>query len=250
MLTRMSWAPKKFIVALPLGCVKLAALFSGGKDSTYALYSVQQMGWEVTHLVSIMPRKDSPMFHHPNIHLAKYLGKALGIQLIARESKEGEEQELETLRTLLEDIRKKGDLDGVVTGAIASDYQWSRMNGICQELNLKTFSPLWRKDGRMLLEDMLDAGFDIIIVGVSAGGLDSSWLGRKLDRKTLDELLELGEKHGINVSGEGGEYESLVLDGPNFAKRLDVDETHVDWKRDSGSLIVRKASLAEKSIGP
>jgi ABC transporter with metal-binding/Fe-S-binding domain ATP-binding protein len=240
---------KKFIVTPPFGCVKLAALFSGGKDSTYALYIAQQWGWDVRCLVSIIPAKDSLMFHHPNIRMTEQLGSALGIPLVALESKEGEEEELETLRVLLSDLRDEEGLDGVVTGAIASDYQWSRINGVCEELDLKTFSPLWRKDGRMLLENMLDAGFEIMIVGVSAEGLDSSWLGRMMDRQALDDLLRLHEKHGINTSGEGGEYETLVLDAPNFTKKLRVDEMHVDWRRDCGTLVVRKASLVEKSFG-
>lgn len=243
----MPRAPKKFIVALPFGCVKLAALFSGGKDSTYALYVVQQWGWEVSHLVTIVPTKDSPMFHHPNIRLTEQLGVALGIQLEARDSGEGETKELDALRSILEGLRDSEGLDGVVTGAIRSDYQWSRINGVCEDLGLKTFSPLWRRDGKMLLLDMLVADFEIIIVSVSAEGLDSSWLGRRLDERALCDLLELGEKHGINVSGEGGEYETLVLDGPNFKRRLSADEMQVDWRRDCGTLVVRKATLVEKS---
>jgi ABC transporter with metal-binding/Fe-S-binding domain ATP-binding protein len=247
MLTRIPRAPKKFIVALPFGYVKLAALFSGGKDSTFALYIIQQRGWEVSHLVAIIPKENSPMFHHPNIRLTEQLGEALGIPLVARESEEGETEELDTLREILEGLRDSEGLDGVITGAIRSDYQWSRINGVCEDLGLKTFSPLWRRDGKMLLLDMLKAGFEIIIVGASAEGLDSSWLGRKLDKMALCDLLELSEKHGINVSGEGGEYETLVLDGPNFKSMLRVDEMQVDWRRDCGTLTVKKASLAEKS---
>jgi ABC transporter with metal-binding/Fe-S-binding domain ATP-binding protein len=249
MMTRMPWAPKKFIVPPPFGCVKLAVLFSGGKDSTFALFVVQQRGWEVSHLVSIIPRKDSPMFHHPNIHLTKRLGMALGIPVMARESNEGEVEELKTLRGILNDLRDGENLDGVVTGAIASDYQWSRINGVCNELDLKVFSPLWRKDSKMLLSDMLEAGFEIMIVGVSAEGLDSPWLGRMLDSDCLVDLEGLERDFCINLSGEGGEYETLVLDGPNFRKRLCIDETRMDRGRDCGTLVVLKASLADKLSG-
>jgi len=115
--------------------VNLAALFSGGKDSTYAIYIAQQRAWNVKHLVSIMPEEHSLMFHYPNIELTKLLSEALGIPRVAKASKEGEEAELQVLKSELEKLK---DIDGVITGAVASDYQWSRINGVCQQLGLKS----------------------------------------------------------------------------------------------------------------
>lgn len=225
--------------------MKVAALFSGGKDSTYALYIAEQRGWDVTYLVSIIPEEHSMMFHYPNIELSWLLSHALALPLVTRRSKEGEEEELKVLKNALKEVE---NIEGVVTGAVASDYQWSRINGVCEELGLKTFSPLWRKSGEMLLRDMLGADFEIMFVGVYAEGFDASWLGKKLDLETLDGLLRLSVKHGINISGEGGEFETLVLDAPNFKKKLVVDETRVDWRKDSGALIIEKARLMEKKL--
>ena len=134
----------------------------------------------------------------------------------------------------------------MITGAIWSDYQWSRINEICEELGLKTFSPLWRRDSEMLLREMLDAGFDMIIVGAYADGLDSSWLGRKLDAKMLEELIKLRKKRGISLSGEGGEFETLVLDAPNFKKGIRIEHSKTEWRKDGGALIIEKASLVDK----
>lgn len=223
--------------------MNLAALFSGGKDSTYAIYIAQQSAWNVKYLVSIMPEEHSFMFHYPNIELTKLMSEALGIIQIIETSKKGEEAELQALKSALDKLK---DVDGVVTGAIASDYQGSRINRICQQLGLKTLSPLWRKDGEMLLRDMMNAGFEIIIVGVYAEGFDQSWLGRKLTPETLQELLHLCEKYRVNPSGEGGEFETLVLDGPNFKKRLTIDGTSTRWEKDSGAFIVEKAHLEDK----
>jgi ABC transporter with metal-binding/Fe-S-binding domain ATP-binding protein len=234
---------KKFIMAPPFHSVNLAALFSGGKDSTYAIYIAQQRGWNVEYLVTVIPEKDSMMFHHPNIGLTEHLSTAMGIPHVAVASAEGEEEELKALSKALGQLR---DIDGVVTGAIASDYQWSRINGICEKMGLKTFSPLWRMDGMMILSDMVKAGFAIIFDGVSAEGLDSSWLGKKLESGTLEELANLMMKNRINVSGEGGEFETLVLDGPNLEKRLVIEDSSVDWRRDSGILMVEKAALEDK----
>lgn len=225
--------------------VKVAALFSGGKDSTYALYLAEQRGWDVTYLVSIIPEEHSMMFHYPNIELSWLLSHALGVPLVIRRSKEGEDEELKALKNALKSIK---NIEGVVTGAVASDYQWSRINGVCEELGLKTFSPLWRKSSEMLLRDMLSAGLDVMFVGVYAEGFDTSWLGKKLNLETLDELLRLSEKHRINPSGEGGEFETLVLDAPNFKKKLVVDESRVDWRKDSGAFMIEKARLIDKNL--
>jgi len=223
--------------------VKVAILFSGGKDSTYAVYIAQQMGWEVRYLVSIIPEaEDSYMYHVPNIHLVPLLSEALDIPLVQERAKAGEDEELKALKRALGNL----DVDGIVTGAIASDYQHSRINRICHDLGLRVFSPLWRKDQGDLLRDYLRAGFSIMIVGVYAQGLDEKWLGRVVDEACLRDLLLLRSRYGINISGEGGEFESLVLDGPNFKKRLEVERVEKMWDGSRGALKVVKASLVQK----
>ncbi len=215
--------------------MKLAALFSGGKDSAFAIYIAQQYGWEITHLVTLVSKsQESYMFHVPNIHLVDALADAINIPLIKHETPGEKEEELEDLR---EAISIPG-IDGVLTGAIASDYQWSRINRVCHDLNLRVFSPLWRKDHAMLVRDMIDAGFEIMIVGVYAYGLDERWLGRILDREAFEELLVLRDKYGISPAGEGGEFETLVLNAPHFWKRLVIEEMKKEWHRDSGSVRV------------
>jgi uncharacterized protein (TIGR00290 family) len=110
-------------------------------------------------------------------------------------------------------------------------------------LGIKSFSPLWHKDPELLLRDQVKAGFHIIIVGVFAEGFDAIWLGRTIDEKTIDSLVCLQKKHGINIAGEGGEYETLVLSGPLFSKRLVIDESETQWNRDSGVFQVKTAHL-------
>jgi len=223
--------------------VKVASLFSGGKDSTYALYVAQQRGWEVTSLVTLIPKdNESRLYHVPNIHLVPLLSDCLGIPLVQREAAGGEAGEIGALKAVLKDL----PVDGLVTGAVASEYQKSRIDGVCHDLALRCFSPLWRRDQAYLLDDYLAAGLRVIIVGVAAEGLDESWLGRELDREAKKELISLHEKHGLSPCGEGGEYESLVLDGPNFRKKLAVLEAQKEWKVDSGILRVLKAEAVEK----
>ncbi len=211
--------------------MKVAALFSGGKDSVYAIYIAQQWGWDVTDLISIIPEEgESYMFHIPNIGLTDKLAECMGIPLSKISTKGEEEKELDDLEQLLSGM----DIDALITGAIASDYQTSRINRVCYDLGIKVFSPLWRCDQQMLMEDMISAGFKIIIAGVYADGLGEDWLGRELDKEALAELMAISEKNRINVAGEGGEFESLVLDGPNFNKTLKITGSQTVWEKQSG----------------
>ena len=223
--------------------MRISALFSGGKDSTYALYLLQQQGWEISSLLTVAPKaSDSYMFHYPNIQWTKLQSEALGIPIKYRESPGLKEKELEDIEALM----KSEDTDGFCCGAIASDYQRSRLDEICQKLGKPLFAPLWRKDQVSLLEDMIQAGFKFIIAGVYAEGFDEGWLGKIITSHSVLELKRLEQKHRISPSGEGGEIETFVLDGPNFSKELVVEEAEAHWERHSGTYVIKKASLEEK----
>lgn len=221
--------------------MKVASLFSGGKDSTHALYLAQQMGWSVEPLVTIVPQTDSMMFHFPNIELTELHSEALDIPLVKRNA--GSDDELDVLEDVLGDLA----VEGLIMGAIASDYQHTRVNEICHRIGLRTFAPLWRKSQETVLRDEVNAGFEIVIVGVSAEGLTEDWLGRTLSGNALDELIALSKRTRFNVSGEGGEYETLVVDGPNFKRRLNVEEATREWDGMRGIYRVQRASLVDKT---
>lgn len=218
--------------------MKVAALFSGGKDSAYAIHIASQWGWTITDLISIIPTEgESYMFHIPNIGLTDRLAECIGIPLSTAETRGVEEEELEDLKELLAGM----DIDALITGAIASDYQTSRINRICHDLGIRVFSPLWRKDQGILLKDMLDAGFRIMIVGVYADGLGKDWLGRILDYDALAELERISARNRINVSGEGGEFETLAVDGPIFSRPLEIRGSEIFWEGASGHLKITDA---------
>ena len=222
--------------------MRVAALFSGGKDSVFAVYITQQYGWEVSHLVSLLPKiPDSWMFHSVNIHQTSLLAKALGIPLIQQVTAGEKEDELEDLTRVLERL----EIDGVISGAIASEYQRTRIEKVCHRLGIKSFTPLWHKNQELVLRDQVNAGFHIIIVGVFAEGFDETWLGRTIDHDTIDDLVNLQKKRGINIAGEGGEYETLVLSGSLFSQRLVIDESEKHWNRDSGIFQVKTAHLED-----
>jgi predicted ATP pyrophosphatase (TIGR00289 family) len=223
--------------------MKVAALFSGGKDSVFAVYITQQYGWDVSHLVTLLPEKqDSYMFHSINIHLTGLLAEAINIPLVKKLTKGEKEKELADLQNLLQDL----EIDGVISGAIASEYQRTRIEKICDEIGIKSFTPLWHKNQELLLRDQVKGRFHIIIVGVFASGFDETWLGKIIDEQTIDTLVSLHEKYRINIAGEGGEFETLVLDGPLFHKKLVIDESVKEWNRDNGIFQVKRAHLEKR----
>jgi diphthine-ammonia ligase len=223
--------------------MRVAALCSGGKDSSYALWLAIQRGYEIAHLVAMIPRRDdSLMFHFPNIELIDLFAECTGLHLVKAETSGERGQELVDLKQVLRGL----DAEGIVSGAIASNYQKGHIDRICEELGLASLAPLWGREPVELIREMLKAGFDIIITGAAAQGLDSGWLGRKLDEKALRELITLRERYGVNPSGEGGEYESLVLDAPFFKSKIEVLEAEKIWRGISGYYLIKRARLVRK----
>jgi len=223
--------------------LRVAALVTGGKDSTLALHRALRQGYDVTYLVTMLPqREDSWMFHYPNIHMADLFAEAVGISLVKAETSGVKESELEDLKRLLAQL----DIDAVVSGGISSNYQKKRIDKVCQELGLKHIAPLWQEDPLSLLEEIISLQMETIIVGVYAHGFNRTWLGRKIDEDTTKELKELNKKFKVSIVGEGGEYETLVLDASFFRKKIELVETEENWENQNGYILVRKAVLANK----
>ncbi len=223
--------------------MRVAALCSGGKDSAYALWLAMEQGHEVAQVVAMIPRReDSWMFHFPNIHLIDLFAECAGLPLTKAETSGERERELADLKRVLQGL----DVEGVISGAIASTYQKSRIERICDELGLKSIAPLWQKEPVGLLREMLEAGFKIIITSAAAQGFDSSWLGRELDEKALGDLVELDKKYGINPVGEGGEFETLVIDAPYFKNKIEVVEAERIWRGTSGYYLIKRAKVVGK----
>lgn len=225
--------------------MRLAALTSGGKDSSYAIYLAIKEGHEITSLVTIKPRRfDSYMFHTANLHMIDYFAEACGIPLITEDSSGEKEEELKDLERALQRVKAEGT-EGVVVGAIESEYQASRVKEMCNSLSLEMYAPLWHRNPEELLYDMIKV-LEVRFVQVSAEGLDDRWLGRRLDREAIQDLKALHKKYRIHLAGEGGEYETLVLDAPYFKKRIKLKETLPKWKGDWGILEILEAELVDK----
>ena len=221
----------------------LASLFTGGKDSTYATYLVQQRLGKVKHLLTMLSENpDSWMFHTANIDLAGMVAKAIGIPQTIFKTSGNRDEELEDLGKAISSL----GVEGIISGAISSSYQKKRIDSICKNLNIEHISPLWRRGGAKLLEEMVASGMIIMITAVAARGLDERWLGRLIDTKALKELREINLKYGVDICGDGGEMETIVLDAPWFHRRIKLKKARRVWERDSGRYIITDAVLKPK----
>ncbi|MFC5970470.1 diphthine--ammonia ligase [Halomarina salina] len=232
------------------------SLFSGGKDSSWALYRALEADYPVERLVTVHPQGDSYMYHTPATDLAALAAESVGIELLnvhpedfgaddVSDSGAQGDAELEPLERALESLAEEwGGIGGVTAGAVESDYQTSRIEGMCERLGADLFAPLWQEDPHELADAMLDAGFEIRIVQVAAHGLDESWLGRTLDREAMADLTALNDQYGVHVLGEGGEFETLVVDGPHMDRRIELEYETV-WEGTRGYLRIEDAWLDE-----
>ena len=224
----------------------VAVLFSGGKDSTMALYYALKEKEDVKYLLSMKSKNDeSYMFHVPNIHITDLLSQALDIPLISVETDGVKEEELEDLKRAFEKLKSLG-VEAIYTGALYSVYQKSRIEKLGSEVGLTIISPYWHVDELEYMRKIVSLGFKIVISGVAAWGLDESWLGRIIDDEAIDELVKLNEKYHVDIAFEGGEAETLAIDGPIFKKRVKILKDKKEWHLDSGVYIIEDAVLEEK----
>ncbi|RNJ75263.1 MAG: diphthine--ammonia ligase [Nitrosopumilus sp. H8] len=225
--------------------MRLGALFSGGKDSTYAVHAAQTQGYEVACLLSILGRsEESLLLHHPNIRWTALQAQSMGIpQITAESGSDDEDEELESLGALLAQAVERFGIGGLVHGGIRSKFQRDRFGRACSDAGLELVSPLWGADPRLHMESLLDAGFEFLMSSVSAGGLDESWLGRTVTRGDLAVLGGLSERHGFNLDFEGGEAETFVTDCPLFSRPVRITSHSKTWDRYRGGFEILGAEL-------
>ncbi|MBS7655319.1 diphthine--ammonia ligase [Candidatus Bathyarchaeota archaeon] len=228
--------------------MKIVVLFSGGKDSNYALWCLMHQGFEISSLITIIPESsNSYMFHYPNVNWVKLQAEALNLPVNFINVKGDEKEELKSFFSQLKDLKEKLNFEGLAFGAVASEYQKNNLELICEELKLASYAPLWMKNQESLLMEEVESGFEIIITACMAKGLNKTWLGKLIDKEASQKLIELSKKHGFNLIFEGGEAETFVLNAPTFKKKILILESEVKWMNDSGFLNIKKAKLIDKT---
>ena len=225
--------------------MKLAALFSGGKDSTFAIYKEKQNGNDTACVVTVFPQSDESAFlHYPNIEVTKLQAKSMNIpQIFSKTNSNDTKTEMQEIQKLLEQAKKDYSIEGIVHGGILSIYQKERFEKIGSNLNLKIFSPLWKINQKEYLKNLLESKFHYIITSVSSGGLEESWLGKEITIQDIENLDKLATKHGFNLSFEGGEAETLVTDCPLFLHPVKIINFTKSWDGYRGRFEITEAIL-------
>lgn len=222
--------------------MRVLALLSGGKDSVCAVETARGFGWDVVAALALRPAEDDAwMFHTPNLALVRGVAACLDLPLAEVPVRAGAEAELDDLEVALLKARDSLRLDGIVSGALASEYQRTRLEAIGHRLGLKTFTPLWHKEPRAYMRGLLAGGWDIRFSRCAAEGVPREWAGTRLDVAKVEAM----ERHPArpHVAGEGGEYETLVTWAPGWTRRIVVDKARIEATAGRATWVVEEWHL-------
>jgi len=225
--------------------MKLACLFSGGKDSMYAIHLVQNQGHDVVCLLSVFPKsEESHLLHHPNLRWTKLQSESMNIpQLTASSNSDDTVDELIAMENLLQNAKDQFQIDGLVHGGIKSKFQKEKFETLCLKLNLVSVAPLWETEPKKYMNDLLDSNFNFVMISVSSDGLDEQWLGKLILKSDIEILNNLSNKFGFNLNFEGGESETFVLDCPLFSNPIKINKFVKDWDGYRGRFEIVDAEL-------
>lgn len=222
-------------------CARALVLSSGGKDSILALHDAWKQGIRVIGIITMLPEDpESMLYHVHNVRHVKKIAESIGVDWYGFEAKKEEEEKA------LEKALEKLDAELLVTGGIASNYQKEIFDRIAELVNMEHLAPLWGKKPHYILKEIISMNMDVMIIAVAAYGLGENWLGRHLTKESVSELLKLSEKHHFNPVGEGGDFDTFVLDAPLYKKRLIPSKVMKRWEKDSGALEIQELMMQEK----
>ena len=225
--------------------MKLACLFSGGKDSTYAIHLAKKQGHDVVCLLSIFPKsEESHLLHHPNLKWTKLQSESMKIpQLTIISNSDETDDELIVMEKLLQNAKEQFQIDGLVHGGIKSKFQKEKFESLCLKLNLVSIAPLWETDPNEYMNELLDSNFHFMMISVSSDGLDEQWLGKLISKSDIKILNTLSDKFGFNLNFEGGEAETFVIDCPLFSNSIKINDFVKNWDGYRGRFEIVDAEL-------
>ena len=225
--------------------MKLACLFSGGKDSTYAIHLAKKQGHDVVCLLSIFTKsEESHLLHHPNLKWTKLQSESMKIpQLTIISNSDETDDELIVMEKLLQNAKEQFQIDGLVHGGIKSKFQKEKFETLCLKLNLVSIAPLWGTDPKEYMNQLLDSNFHFMMITVSSDGLDEQWLGKLISKSDIEVLNNLSNKFGFNLNFEGGESETFVINCPLFSTPIKINEFTKNWDGYRGRFEIVDAEL-------
>lgn len=218
-------------------------LWTGGKDSSLALYEAKLLGYDVKGLVTFVPPQ--PKFLAHPLHLIKYQAETLGLPHTILEVNEPFKVNYENALRFLKE--KKG-IDQFVTGDIAEVDGYPNWIKECsRSAGAHVLTPLWGIDRVELIQRLFACKFQVVFSCIKKPWFTREWVGRELNENSLVELMALNRETGLDICGEQGEYHTMVLDGPLFRKKICIDAYS---KKEDGALMymnIQKVSLKDKS---
>jgi len=225
--------------------MKLGSLFSGGKDSTYAIYLAQKQGHQVACLLSIFTKsEESHLLHYPNMQWTKLQSQSMNIPQLTINSESNEtDDELFALEKLLQNAKDQFHIEGLVHGGIKSQFQKEKFESLCSKLDLVAITPLWNTEPEQYMNDLLDSNFVFVMITVSSDGLDDTWLGKEITKSDIVTLKNLSEKFGFNLNFEGGEAETFVINCPLFENSIKINQAKKIWDGYRGRFEIVDAEL-------
>ncbi len=227
--------------------IRVAVLYSGGKDSTFALYYALQQGWDVAALIAVKPKDtEAYLYHYATVEWTLLSSEAMGIPIVLlKTDKNGPLKEAKEL----EKVFKRIKVDAVLLGGVGlQKTQIESVAKVAKKYNINVIVPHQNSDHYELFKQVIQAGFDIRITQVATDGLGPEWLGKRIGLTELKELKRLSEKYGFHIGFEGGYADTFVCDGPIFKKRIEFVDIEKKWdkKTSSGYLQVNNAILLDK----
>ena len=225
--------------------MKLAALFSGGKDSAFSIFLAKKQGHEIKCLLSVFPRSDeSHLLHHPNLQWIRLQSQSMQIpQLTIKSELDETDNEINSLEKILIQAIDEYQIEGLVHGGIQSQFQKEKFENLCNKLNLKSIAPLWNRNPLEYMNELISSNFVFIITSVSSGGLDDFWLGKIITKNDIDTLHILSQKFGFNLNFEGGEAETFVVDCSLFSHPIKIIQGKKIWDGYRGRFEIVDARL-------
>ena len=225
--------------------MKLASLFSGGKDSMYSIFLAKKQNHEIKCLLSVFPKSDeSHLLHHPNLSWTRLQSEAMHIPQITIKSESADtENEINLLEKILIQAIDQYQIEGVVHGGIQSQFQKEKFENLCIKLNLKIIAPIWNRTSLEYMTELISENFEFIVISVSSGGLDDSWLGKIITKNDIVILNDLSKKFGFNLNFEGGEAETFVVNCPLFSNDIKIIKGKKIWDGYRGRFEIVEARL-------
>ena len=229
----------------------VAILYSGGKDSTFAIQHAAEKGWNIKYLVSVKPtRKDCYLFHYATVELTKDLSKMLNTPHFYVKCRIADPvKEANIVKEVVEKNQKKMKIDAVVLGGTGlQETQLRSIQKALMPLKVDAFASHAGEDHDLVMEQMLNKGYEILITQIASDGL-KEWLGKKITKENFSQLKKDSIKYGFHIGFEGGYADTLVTDCPLFSKKLVIQDMSVIMEDDyCGHVEVNKYRLEEKTM--